>query len=97
VLVGEISDPISVVSTISKQHCAGFQTRQQGQNVTVVVRFASGQREAHRQPCGINDRVYLARKSTSGPTHQLFSVAGNTGPVLMHAHNGRMIICTAAS
>lgn len=86
-LADKCSDPIGVKSTISKQHCSRFQAGQQCADKTVVVRFASRQRETDRHP-GIDDRMNLAPQSTSRPTHQLFFVLRNAGAALVHADDG---------
>jgi hypothetical protein len=90
VLAHKCPDPISVKPAISEQHCSRFQGRQQGEHKTVVVRFASGQCEANRQPTGIDDRMNLGRQSAARPTHQLFAITSDAGSMLMYAHNGRI-------
>jgi len=47
-LADKRSDPICVIPTISEQHCSRFKTDQQGEDKTIVVRFASSQRETNR-------------------------------------------------
>jgi hypothetical protein len=54
------------------------------------VRFARGQRETNRQPTGIDDCMNLSRQSAARPAHQLFTITGDAGSVLVHAHNGRI-------
>ena len=53
------------------------------------MRLTGCQRETDRQAIGIDDCVNLAGQSASRPTHEL-SVAGDAGPVLMHADNRRI-------
>lgn len=65
ILAHKCSDPISVKSTIGKQHRSRSQAGQQIENTAVVVRLASGQRETDRQPTGIDDRMNLGRQSAS--------------------------------
>jgi hypothetical protein len=84
VLANKCSDPIGVKSSIREQHGSRFQTGQQGEDKTIVVCFASGQREADRQPTGIDDCMNLGRQSASRPAHQLFTVGRDAGSVLVH-------------
>jgi hypothetical protein len=62
----------------------------------VVVRQAK-QRETDRQPPGIDNRMNLARQSTSRPAHQLFFVPRNAGPMLVQRTMDVLIISTPAS
>jgi hypothetical protein len=97
ILAHKCSDPISVKSTIGKQHRSRSQAGQQIENKAVVVRLASGQRETDRQPTGIDDCMNLGRQSASRPAHQLFTVTGNAGSVPCARTMGVSIICTAAA
>jgi hypothetical protein len=54
------------------------------------VRFPRSQGKADGQPRYIDDDMNFARESTSRPAHQLFFVACNTAPMLVHTHNGRI-------
>ena len=95
-LSDESSDPIGVNSTISEQHRSRFQVGQQREDKTVVMRLAWSARH-EQEPTGIDDGVNLGRQSASRPAHQLFTVRSDAGSMLMHAHNGCINLCTAAS
>jgi hypothetical protein len=88
VLAHKCLDPISAKPAISEQHCSRFQRRRQGEDKTVVVRFVSGQRETNGKPVGIDDCMNLARQPASRPAHQLFTITGDAGSMLVHSHNG---------
>jgi hypothetical protein len=90
VLANKCSDPIGVKCSIREQHGSRFQTGQQGEDKTIVVCLASGQRELDRQPTGIDNRMNLGRQSASRPAHKLVTVGCNAGSVLVHADDGRI-------
>src|SRR5215471_12339386 len=54
------------------------------------MRFARCEREPDRQAAAIDQRMYLAGQPTSRPAHGLSLVAGDTGPVLVYADDGRV-------
>jgi hypothetical protein len=49
------------------------------------VRLTGCQRQPHRKPIGIDDRVNLTGQPAPWPAHRLSSVLSNAGTVLMHA------------
>jgi hypothetical protein len=61
----ERSNPIGVIATVGEQHCSRLQARQKSACKPIVVRFTGSQREPHRKPIGIDDRMYLAGQPTS--------------------------------
>jgi hypothetical protein len=54
------------------------------------MNFAGCQREMHRKPVSINDRVKLAGQTTSGTPHRLSSVPSDAGTMLMHTDDRRV-------
>jgi len=46
----QCSDPVGVISTISRMHCSGLQACQEVSGKLVVVGFARREREPDRQP-----------------------------------------------
>jgi hypothetical protein len=95
-LSDESSDPIGVNSTISEQHRSRFQVGQQREDKTVVMRLAWSARHeqvAHwyRRPRESWSSIRLA----TGPS--VVHCRSDAGSMLMHAHNGCINLCTAAS
>jgi hypothetical protein len=54
------------------------------------MNLAGGEAEPHRQPVGVNNGVNFAGQSASRTAHVLFSIACYAGPMLVHAHDGRI-------
>jgi hypothetical protein len=74
--------------------CGGKRQRVLGQDETVVVRFARGQREAHGLSLGIDDRMNLGLVS---PPHRPFSCSPlSKGPVPLQSNRGARIMVEAS-
>ena len=56
----QCSDPVGVISTISRMHCSGLQACQEVSGKLVVVGFARREREPDRQPVAVDHGLNLA-------------------------------------
>jgi hypothetical protein len=81
---------IQSASNPRSANCSRFQGRQQGKYETVVVRFASDQRETDGQPTGIADCMNVSRQSASRPANHLLTVRRDARAVLVDADDGRV-------
>jgi len=59
-LDGKLPDPVGVVAAVSKQHRAGFQTRQQFSGKSIVMGLPRCQRQPYRKAIGVHERMNLA-------------------------------------